>query len=57
LEEKTRTAVELVFLKELSRKEAAKRIGTSPMTVTRYLQRGTEQLMSLLQPQVLATGA
>lgn len=57
LEEKTRTAVELVFLKELSRKEAAKRIGTSPMTVTRYLQRGTEQLVSLLQPQVFATGA
>lgn len=56
LEEKTRTAVELVFLKELSRKEAAKRIGTSPMTVTRYLQRGKEQLVSLLQPQVLQTG-
>ncbi len=53
LEEKTRKAVEFVFLKELSRKEAAKRIGTSPMTVTRYLQRGTEQLFSLLQPQVL----
>lgn len=56
LEEKTRTAVELVFLKELSRKEAAKRIGTSPMTVTRYLQRGKEQLVSLLQPQILQTG-
>lgn len=57
LEEKTRTAVEFVFLKELSRKEAAKRIGTSPMTVTRYLQRGKEQLVSLLQPQVLQTRA
>lgn len=57
LEEKIKTAVELVFLKELSRKEAAKRIGTSPMTVTRYLQRGTDQLVSLLQPQVLATRA
>lgn len=57
LEEKTRTAVELVFLKELSRKEAAKRIGTSPMTVTRYVQRGKEQLVSLLQPQILPTGA
>jgi RNA polymerase sigma-B factor len=57
LEEKTRTAVELVFLKELSRKEAAKRIGTSPMTVTRYLQRGKEQLVSVLQSHVLPTGA
>lgn len=57
LEEKTRTAVELVFLKELSRKEAAKRIGASPMTVTRYLQRGKEQLISLLQTQVLQTGS
>ena len=57
LEEKTRTAVELVFLKELSRKEAAKRIGTSPMTVTRYLQRGKEQLLSLLQPHILPNRA
>ena len=53
LEENTRTAVEFVFLKELSRKEAAKRIGISPMTVTRYLQRGKEQLLSLLQPQMM----
>ncbi len=57
LEEKTRTAVEYVFVKELSRKEAAKRIGISPMTVTRHLQKGKEQLMSLLQPQVLQPGA
>lgn len=57
LEEKTRKAVELVFLKELSRKEAAKRIGISPMTVTRYLQKGTGQLLSLLQPQVLQAEA
>lgn len=56
LEEKTRTAVEFVFLKELSRKEAAKKIGISPMTVTRYLQKGKEQLFSLLQPQLLASG-
>lgn len=55
MEEKTRTAVELVFLKELSRKEAAKCIGTSPMTVTRYLQRGKAQLISLMQPQVPTT--
>lgn len=57
LEEKTRKAVEFVFLKEFSRKEAAKRIGISPMTVTRYLHKGREQLVSLLQPQLLQTGA
>lgn len=57
LEEKTRKAVEFVFLKEFSRKEAAKRIGISPMTVTRYLQKGKDQLFSILQTQVLQTGS
>lgn len=57
LEEKTRKAVEFVFLKEFSRKEAAKRIGISPMTVTRYLQKGKEQLLSVLQPQIFQTRA
>ncbi|RAM50482.1 MAG: RNA polymerase sigma factor SigF [Hapalosiphonaceae cyanobacterium JJU2] len=56
LEEKPRMAVELVFLKELSRKDAAKKIGTSPMTVTRYLQKGVQDLMSMLQTQALSTG-
>ncbi len=51
LEEKTQAAIELVYIRELPRKEAAKRIGISPMTVTRRLQRGVEQLVSLLQPQ------
>jgi len=46
-EKKTKTAVELVFLKELSLKETAKQIGTSPMTVTCfYLQKAKEQLLS-----------
>ncbi|MEM7724763.1 MAG: RNA polymerase sigma factor SigF [Cyanobacteria bacterium P01_A01_bin.45] len=53
LEEKPRMAVELVFLKELSRKDAAKTIGTSPMTVTRYLQKGLQDLMSMMQTQAL----
>jgi RNA polymerase sigma-B factor len=57
LEEKPRMAVELVFLKELSRKDAAKKIGTSPMTVTRYLQKGIQDLICCLQPQVIATGS
>jgi RNA polymerase sigma-B factor len=55
LEEKPRMAVEMVFLKELSRKDAAKNIGTSPMTVTRYLQKGINDLMCYLQPQAIAT--
>jgi RNA polymerase sigma-B factor len=57
LEEKPRMAVEMVFLKELSRKDAAKTIGTSPMTVTRYLQKGVQDLMSMLQQQAVATGS
>ncbi len=57
LEDKPRQAVEMVFLKELSRKDAAKNIGTSPMTVTRYLQKGVNDLMFLLQPQAVATGS
>jgi RNA polymerase sigma-B factor len=57
LEEKPRMAVEMVFLKELSRKDAAKNIGTSPMTVTRYLQKGVHDLMCMLQPQTVASGS
>ena len=52
LEEKTKTTIEFVFLRELSRKEAARRIGISPVTVTRYLRKGIEQLAVLLQPQI-----
>ncbi|MBZ8180088.1 RNA polymerase sigma factor SigF [Oscillatoria salina] len=52
LEEKTQAAIEFVFLRDLPRKEAAKRIGISPMTVTRYLHRGIDQLSSLMEPQV-----
>jgi RNA polymerase sigma-B factor len=51
LETKTRAAIECVYLKDLPRKEAAKQIGVSPMTVTRHLQKGVEQLVTLLQPQ------
>jgi RNA polymerase sigma-B factor len=57
LEEKPRMAVEMVFLKELSRKDAAKKIGTSPMTVTRYLQKGVQDLISMLQPPAVAAGS
>lgn len=57
LEDKPRMAVELVFLKEFSRKDAAKNIGTSPMTVTRYLQKGIHELIGYLQPQIMPTGS
>ena len=55
LEEKTRSAIEFVFFNGLSRKEVAERIGVSPMTVTRRIQRGIDQMISFLQPQVLQT--
>lgn len=51
LEDKTKAAIECVFLRDLPRKEAAKHIGISPMTVTRHLQKGIEQLGALLEPQ------
>ncbi|MBW4636148.1 MAG: RNA polymerase sigma factor SigF [Iphinoe sp. HA4291-MV1] len=57
LQEKTRVAVEMVYLKELSRKDTAKKIGTSPMTVTRYLQKGVQDLISMLGTQVVAAGS
>jgi len=50
LEEKPRAAVKLVYIQELSRKDAAEQIGTSPMTVTRHLQKGIKQLVTILQP-------
>ncbi|MBD2022006.1 RNA polymerase sigma factor SigF [Leptolyngbya sp. FACHB-36] len=55
LEDKTRQAIEFVFLKDLSRKEVAEQIGVSPMTVTRRIHRGIQQMVSVLQPQMLQT--
>lgn len=51
LDDKPRMAVELVLVKELTRKDAGKKIGASPMTVTRYLHQGIQQLICYLQPQ------
>jgi RNA polymerase sigma-B factor len=54
LEEKTREAIEFVFIQDLSRKEVAERIGVSPMTVTRRIHRGLQQMsVYLQQPQML----
>ena len=52
LEAKTKAAIECVFLQDLPRKEAAQKIGISPMTVTRHLHKGIEQLESILEPVV-----
>jgi RNA polymerase sigma-B factor len=46
LEAKTREMIESVFIKQHSRQEVAKRIGVSPITVTRRIQKGIEQLAS-----------
>jgi RNA polymerase sigma-B factor len=50
LEEKTRIAIEFVYYKGMSRQEVSERTGVSPMTVTRRIQRGLQQMMILLQP-------
>lgn len=55
LEDKTRQAIEYVFLHDLSRKEVAEKIGVSPMTVTRRIHRGVQQMVASLKPQMLQT--
>jgi RNA polymerase sigma-B factor len=50
LDDKPRMVVELVLVKELTRKDAGKKIGASPMTVTRYLHKGIKDLICYLQP-------
>jgi RNA polymerase sigma-B factor len=50
LEAKTQRTIELVFLGDLTRQEVAKKIGVSPVTVSRYVERGVNELVSLLQP-------
>lgn len=53
LEDKNRMAIEFVFIQGMSRKEVADRIGVSPMTVSRWIQRGTQQLLKTLKPQIV----
>lgn len=52
LEGTTQAAIECIFLQNLSRKEAARQMGVSPITITRHVQKGVNQLVSLLQPPV-----
>jgi RNA polymerase sigma-B factor len=51
LDAKTQQAIEYVYIKGMPRKEAAKKIGVSPMTVTRHLQRGVKQLSAMLETE------
>ena len=48
LETSTKLAIELVFLTQVTRQEAAKTMGISPMTVTRKIHKGINQLISVL---------
>ncbi|MBD0268825.1 RNA polymerase sigma factor SigF [Pseudanabaena sp. FACHB-2040] len=54
LEEKTRSIIEMVYLQELPRKVAAERLGVSPMTVSRRLKSGIEQLAVFLGQPIQA---
>ncbi|MGA7932115.1 MAG: RNA polymerase sigma factor SigF [Kovacikia sp.] len=54
LEEKTRKMIESVFLHHQSRQEVAARFGVSPVTVTRRIKKGIEQLTEMLQMPALA---
>jgi RNA polymerase sigma-B factor len=51
LEAKTQAAIEFVYLREIPRQEAAQQIGVSPITVSRYVKRGVNELVSLMKPQ------
>jgi RNA polymerase sigma-B factor len=53
LEDKTREMIESVFLKHQSRQEVAARYGISPITVTRRIKKGVEQLAEMLQMPAL----
>lgn len=59
LEERTRSIIEAVFLKGMSRKDVAAQIGVSPMTVTRRIQKGLKEMSISLnassEPQKLGT--
>jgi RNA polymerase sigma-B factor len=53
LEEKTREMIESVFLQQQSRQEVAQRVGVSPVTVTRRIKKGVDEMVDFLQQQSL----
>ncbi|MEL6383624.1 MAG: sigma-70 family RNA polymerase sigma factor [Cyanobacteria bacterium J06626_18] len=57
LEENIRIVIEQVYFQGMARKQVAEQMNISPMTVTRRLQRGINQLSDMLkQPAVAAEG-
>ncbi len=54
LEDKTREMIESVFFLQQSRQEVAKNIGVSPVTVTRRIKKGIEELVELLDQKTPA---
>jgi RNA polymerase sigma-B factor len=54
LEERTRQMIEGVFLNQLTRQEVARTIGVSPITVSRHIQQGIDQLINLLHSPALS---
>jgi RNA polymerase sigma-B factor len=57
LEDKTREMIESVFFQQLSRQEVAQKIGVSPVTVTRRIKRGIEELVHLLHQSPMEPNA
>lgn len=49
LESQTRQILEFVYIRNFTRKQTADRIGVSPMTITRRVQKGLAQLTALMQ--------
>ncbi len=48
LEETTRELIECVFFQDLTQTEAARRLGLSPMTVSRRISKGLQQLWRII---------
>ena len=57
LEDKTREMIESVFFQQLSRQEVAKNIGVSPVTVTRRIKKGIEELIKVLHQKPIEAQA
>jgi RNA polymerase sigma-B factor len=46
-----------VFLHQLSRQEVAERVGVSPVTVTRRIKKGIDEMVDLLQHSSMTVAA
>lgn len=53
IEKSTNEAIQLVFVNQLSRQEAARQLGVSPATITRRINRGIAELRDILQKPLL----